>query len=289
MEVPSRLYKYMSANTAKLVLEFQKLRWSCPSSFNDINELQRMPAFKPSIDASKDEYLKTLMNVAYEGLQLNKSLSPDSKGLVSLMQMTKSQGVGKDTLYRELSSLEVNLSSLEENLREETERYNNGALRIICLSEDENNEVMWAHYGDNHTGCMFEFKHIEKLDTPFQMAKKVTYTDSTPNLGSALDFLLYDERQELLAKTADAIYYTKTAKWEYEKEWRVMTRRPGEDKKYSDFEFYKEELVSVTFSARIADEDLTDLVSLIAAHYPQCKMYKIQSVKGKIERVEFDG
>lgn len=289
MEVPSRLYKYMSANTAKLVLKSQKLRWSCPSSFNDINELQRMPAFKPSIEACKDVYLKTLMNFAYGELQLNKSLSPDAEFLVYLMQMAKGLGVGKDTFYRELSSLELNFPSLEDNLRKETERFNNGDLRIICLSEDENNEVMWAHYGDNHTGCMFEFRHIEKLDTSFQMAKKVTYTDSTPILGSALDFLLYDERHELLAKTVDAIYYTKTANWEYEKEWRVMTRRPGEGKKYSDFKFYKEELVSVTFSARIANEDITDLVSLITTHYPQCKMYKVQSVKGKIERVEFDG
>ena len=289
MKVPSRLYKYMSANTAILVLKSQKLRWSCPSLFNDINELQRMPVFKPSIKACKDDYLKTLLNFAYEELPLAKPLSPDSKFLVSLMQMTKGQGIDKDTLYRDLSSFELNLSSLEDNLYKETERYNNGDLRIICLSEDHNNEVMWAHYGDNHTGCMFEFKHIENLDTPFQMAKKVTYTDRTPNLGSALDFLLYDERQELLAKTADAIYYTKTAKWEYEKEWRLMARCHGEDKRFSDFEFYKEELMSVTFSARIAAEDLTDLVNLITTHFPQCKMYRVQPIRGKIVRIEFDG
>ncbi|WP_417212603.1 DUF2971 domain-containing protein [Acinetobacter venetianus] len=271
------------------MLESRKLRWSCPSSFNDINELQRMPTFKPSVEACKDDYLKTLLNFSYGDLQLTKPLSLDSEYLVSLMQMTKEQGVGKDTLYRELSSLELNLSNLEDILREETERYNNGDLRIICLSEDENNEVMWAHYGDNHTGCMFEFRHIEKLDTPFQMAKKVTYIDHTPNLGSALDFLLYAERQELLAKTVDAIYYTKTAKWGYEKEWRVMTCRSEEGKRYSDFEFYKEELVSVTFSARIAAEDLTDLVNLITNQFPQCKMYKVRPVRGKIERVEFNG
>ncbi|WP_423840411.1 DUF2971 domain-containing protein [Vibrio mytili] len=199
----------------------------------------------------------------------------------------KERGFDRDTLYSELSSHEISLPSLEDRLREHTECYKNGDLRIICLSEDD--EVMWAHYGDNHTGCMFEFRHIEELNTPFQMAKKVTYTDSTPHLGSALDFLLYDENRELMANTAHAIYFTKTAKWEYEKEWRVMTRRPGEGKRYSDFEFYKDELVSVTFSARISNEERTNLVNLIMTHYPKCKMYKVQSVRGNIERVEFDG
>lgn len=289
MEVPSNLYKYMSAGTAKLVLESRKLRWSCPSLFNDINELQRMPAFNPSIEASKVEYLKTILDVAYGECELSKQLSAESSFLVSLVQVLKSQGVSKDVLYDELAAMELNLSSLEDTLRNETERYNNGDLRIVCLSEDSNNEVMWAHYGDNHKGCMFEFCHIEELDTPFQMARKVAYTDNVPHLGSALDFLLYDERDKLLTKTSDAIYYSKTANWAYEKEWRVMTRRPNGVKRYSDFEFYKDELVSVTFAARIADDEQEELINLIKIKYPQCKMYKMQSTKGKFERVEIDG
>lgn len=279
----------MSASTAKIILDSQKLRWSCPSSFNDINELQRMPAFEPSMEACRFDYLKIIMDMAYDGQLLVKPLSTDSQFLVSLTQMLKKQGVNKVSLYDELSALELNLSDLEDSLRKETENYNNGALRIMCLSEDSNNEVMWAHYGDNHTGCMFEFRHIEELDTPFQMAKKVSYTDITPSLGSALDFLLYNERKQLMEKTDQAIYYTKTAKWGYEKEWRVMTRRPNEEKRYSDFKFYKDELVSVTFSTRISDDDLSYLTNFIRTHYSHCKMYKVQQARGKLERVEYDG
>jgi len=279
----------MSASTAKLVLESQKLRWSCPSTFNDINELQRMPAFDPSMEECRSDYIKVIIDVAYDDLLLTKPLSANSKFLVFLTQRLQKQGVDKDDLHDELSALKLTLSDLEDILRKQTEDYNNGDLRIMCLSEDNNNEVMWAHYGENHTGCMFEFRHIEELDTPFQMAKKVRYTDNTPCLGSALDFLLYNELNRLLKKTDEAIYYTKTAKWEYEKEWRVMTRRPNEEKLYSDFKFYKDELVSVTLSARISDDNLSYLTNFIRTHYPHCKMYKVQHTKGKLKRVAFDG
>lgn len=58
-----------------------------------------------------------------------------------------------------MTSIDLPIIDTEEVLREHTEEYNNGDLRIICLSEDDNNDLMWAHYGDNHTGCMFEFTH----------------------------------------------------------------------------------------------------------------------------------
>ena len=279
----------MSANTAKIVLESQKLRWSCPSQFNDINELQRMPDFSPTITECKGDYLRKIIDIAFYNLQPNKPLSTNSMHLILLIKTLIMSGVHKDAIYRDLISLEINLPNTQDELRKNIENYNNGDLRIICLSEDGNNDVMWAHYGENHTGCMLEFGHIKEKDTPFQMARKIKYKDKITTLGSAIDFLLFDEKEKLLKETVDAIFFTKTENWAYEKEWRVMTQRPNEDKYYSDFEFYSSELISLTLAARIDNKTALNLTSYVREKYPECLLYKIQSINGSSNRIIING
>jgi len=288
MKAPQFLYKYMSAKTASIVLKSQRLRWSCPSSFNDINELQRMPVFTPSIDEAKTEYLKIIIDIAFDDLILNRTLSEDSFYFVELIKLLKNKGTSKDNILIDLTSMDFPIKSSEDILREHTENYNNGKLRVVCLSEDNNNEVMWAHYGDSHTGCMFEFKHIEKLETPFLMAKKINYSDKVPVLGSAVDFLLYGYTKKLLVDTSNAIYFTKTAKWSYEKEWRVMISRPNEIEHHSDFKLWKEEINSVTFGARCRNEVQDELTIYIKENYPNCLFYKVFLNKGIQERKQIN-
>ncbi|MEM5529339.1 hypothetical protein WN093_10965 [Gammaproteobacteria bacterium AS21] len=85
MEALQFLYKYMSSETAELVLESQRLRWSCPSTFNDLSELQRMPLFSPTINEGKHEYLNNIIDIAFEDLSLVEPLSHNSNLLVYLV------------------------------------------------------------------------------------------------------------------------------------------------------------------------------------------------------------
>lgn len=289
MKVPDYLYKYMNSNTAKIVLESQKLRWSCPKTFNDLNELQRMPSFSTSTDDGKEEYLDTLLDIAFGELTLGKPLSQDSSMLLEILKSYILPGDTKTSLKRELMRLKVVIPDLSTMLREVTDNYNDGTLRIMCLSEDNNNEVMWAHYGDNHTGCMLEFQHIQEPESPFLLAKKVHYSDCISSVGSFIDFLLYDERPQILDSTVNSIIYTKTAKWSYEQEWRVMTKRENELGSYNDFIFEKEELVSITFAARIDDEIQNELTVFLKDNYPNCILYKVFVTNGNFERKRIDG
>lgn len=289
MKVPDYLYKYMNSNTAKIVLESQKLRWSCPKTFNDLNELQRMPSFSTSTDDGKEEYLDTLLDIAFGELTLGKPLSQDSSMLLEILKSYILPGDTKTSLKREIMRLKVVIPDLSTMLREVTDNYNDGTLRIMCLSEDNNNEVMWAHYGDNHTGCMLEFQHIQEPESPFLLAKKVHYSDCISSVGSFIDFLLYDERPQILDSTVNSIIYTKTAKWSYEQEWRVMTKRENELGSYNDFIFEKEELVSITFAARIDDEIQNELTVFLKDNYPNCILYKVFVTNGNFERKRIDG
>ena len=101
----------------------------------------------------------------------------------------------------------------EELLHEVRQHYYVEAVSQIgvsCLSDKCTNDLMWAHYGDNHTGICLEYN--DKLH-PFNLFKKVNYVDSLPIIqGDELLKEQYDRIMEVL--------YTKNSIWSYENEYR---------------------------------------------------------------------
>ena len=141
------------------------------------------------------------------------------------------------------------------------------------------------HYGDSYAGCMFGFKHIEDRSTPFLAAEKAMYSPNAPVIGSAVDFYLYGPTKEQNKRTRLAIYHTKNEEWAYEKEWRVIAKRPTVDnQKYFDFKFYAEELESITFGPKIDPEKKNNILDLVESKYPHCKIYEIKVNNGPSDR-----
>lgn len=287
MEVPSILYKYTTASTTNIVLETGSLRWQSPCQFNDIHELQRMPVLSPSFEEGKDIYANKLVDIIFEKEESDFSkYSYWSKILLTQLKELKSNNV---TAKEALGLLQKNIPSsqdkLEDLFRKSTEQTNDGSLRCFCLTENENNSLMWGHYGDSYAGCMLGFKHIDKLSTPFAAAEKVNYSPNTPIIGSSVDFYLYGPTPEQNKRTRLAIYHTKNEDWAYEKEWRVVySLKSPSNQKYSDFRFYPEELESITFGPKINLDNKNNILKLIEEKYPHCKIYEIKVSNGQSVR-----
>lgn len=292
MSVPEFLYKYMTADTAKIVLETGRLRWQSPCQFNDVNELQKMPLLEPSFNDGWKLYSKKLVEMIYHDDVINFTIyAPWTQIILTEILQYKVLGYCED---RTLGLVENKIPSLkndiEQVLRTSTEVNNDGSLRFYCLSEDENNNTMWGYYGEGHLGCMFEFGHIEELSTPFHEAEKVSYSNEPVVVGSALDILLYGPSAELKKNTRLAIYFHKTNEWANEKEWRVMVKRPNpNDEMYTDFKFYPKELTSITFGARILDVKKLEIMDVIRDQYPHCKIFQMSVINGTSQRVEVEG
>jgi len=107
--------------------------------------------------------------------------------------------------------------------------------RIICLSEEWNNALLWAHYGCGHNGVAIKFKvdigaaEITSDDIPLN----VMYFDERPRV-STLDLIAWmnadrdDSELEALSDRAfQSFVLSKPRVWEYEKEWRVQKRFQG--------------------------------------------------------------
>lgn len=287
MIVPDTLYKYTTSETASIVLETGKLRWQSPCQFNDVHELQRMPVLSPSFEEGRSIYAQSLVDIIYIS-KVNDFLkySQWSQDLLSQIAKLKNNNVSaQEALEKIQPSIPKSEKALGEILRISTENNNDGSLRCFCLTESKNNGLMWGHYGESYAGCVFGFRHIEKLSTPFHAAEKVEYYPEAPVIGSALDFLLYGPTKELNKATRLSIYYSKSLDWSYEKEWRVIVKRPHDQKKYSDFKFYPEELESITIGPRMDASRKANILNLINSRYSNCEIYQIVNNDGVSHRV----
>lgn len=101
-------------------------------------------------------------------------------------------------------------------------------LGICCLTRNPVNLLMWAHYGYSHKGFVVEFSvpvHFEPheirqdpfFDVRVLASLPVKYTEDKPMV-SALDSTDDNIEKE---------FYVKSKAWEYEKEYRVLSRDLG--------------------------------------------------------------
>ncbi|MCE9549410.1 MAG: DUF2971 domain-containing protein [Betaproteobacteria bacterium] len=104
---------------------------------------------------------------------------------------------------------------------------------VLSLSGNFNDPVMWGHYADSSRGFvlgllpMFFVEHSRSLNV--LIPRKVTYQVSPPVLD--LDpYINGDEFHfsDALSQNYEAIFYTKSVRWGYEKEFRVVAPLPSE-------------------------------------------------------------
>ncbi len=287
MPPPAILYKYTTPSTTLKVLENSKLRWSSPLLFNDLAELKRMPRFYPTVEDSLKEFPKAIVGLVFDNKKIRADRFTSKARILTILAVKlRDNGYSKDQAIQALTMEEKGIDSdIEISLRSLISEQHISRLRVLCLTTEFDNQVMWGNYADNHKGCVLAFQHIKNLDTPLLEAKKISYSRDRPAVGKGLDFLLYGDTPELRKRSSQAIYYTKHKEWSYEREWRVMTTAKSElAGQFSDYLFYPEELESVTLGARTSADTERAVCALISTQYQATTLYKIQEHNGKLER-----
>lgn len=120
-----------------------------------------------------------------------------------------------DPYYKEYSNEESPII-IEEELKK---------IRISCFGENNNNLLMWAHYGDEHKGICIEYKNLKDKIDDFTCLEKVVYEEikthkeTRKNSDLLIDEIKIDE--ELL--TINEMCLRKHKDWQYENEWRMIS------------------------------------------------------------------
>jgi len=150
--------------------------------------------------------------------------------------------------------------------------------RLFCVSEENLNLLMWAHYSGEHSGVVLELGCIEEHDTPLCGAIKVEYRSKMPKIGAYKNMMLHalgrapeGNSHQLYRDLA----FVKAEGWRYENEWRCITYRNDEGL-FGDYPFFPEEIMAVYFGCRIASEDRDELLRLMVADFPGAQAFQVR-------------
>ncbi|NLF84340.1 MAG: DUF2971 domain-containing protein [Candidatus Gastranaerophilales bacterium] len=160
---------------------------------------------------------------------------------------------------------------------------------IFCLSETKDNLLMWAHYADNHTGVVVKFKIVPETDSPLESIKKVFYTDKIPefpkfNISNNVVPDIYSLKgyvEELI----NIISLTKSIHWNYEKEWRIISKLRDKTKTSEIIPFAPEEVADVYLGLKIDSKNKQEIIEITKKHYPQAGIYQAVKSKDKYELI----
>lgn len=88
-----------------------------------------------------------------------------------------------------------------------------GSLGVLCLSEVNDDILMWSHYADNHRGFCLQFDKAG-IESSLSNCKPVRYRDSYPTLNEVV--------QCDLTEMTHLYLLSKSRHWAYEREWRIL-------------------------------------------------------------------
>lgn len=268
-------FKYLSFETAQIVLANQTLRWSTPRTLNDLYDVQ--------FDLAMNIDLKKLEETAYERMWKIASGKHAPNGIVTPMghllrlvgQTVKYKskeefirdfdGVIAESYSRMLATLPETQKALRENLED---------TKVLCLTDDPTNPVMWAHYAQQNSGIVIRLRSIAALDSPYGMAQPMMYVNKLPHLmdeehiANLLAGIANNDPKEIMNR----MIYSKGSVWSYEREWRISAG-DGRTKAapYEDIPFGLNELDGVILGINMPIENRRKIIEL-TKQYPNVEL-----------------
>lgn len=237
-----KFYKYVSADVAKIIIKDGTLKFTSPVNFNDPFD------YHPAVlNTGFSKFARRLNKDIGKGIkQYKTSHSASSKHLQSLRS-----GEFRETYTRDMS--------------------------ISCFSKSQYILPMWAHYADNHEGCVIEFQ----FDSKRYIASEYFLLDVTEPSKILLPFdviysinrpPLYDkEGRTNTSTTGFNACLTKAKEWEYEKELRVIIKKPE-----GIYSFERTQMTGLYFGMKMSSINKKELSRIVdgSNNYTDTKIRK---------------
>ncbi len=203
------LYKYVTPERLD-VLRTLRIRFTQPEAQNDLFEL-RPPVGRFRSPEVARQALSEPLREEWDRQFAEKIVNQFGQQWANEVERRRP---GYLASLRETALAEADVAS--DRSRREDIRQRLNALGILSLTENPTDLLMWAHYGANHIGFVFEFddrhpwfREQRPMGDDCGNLRRISYSDqpSSPNLAEL---------------KATEVFYTKAKKWEYEGEWRII-------------------------------------------------------------------
>jgi hypothetical protein len=163
-----------------------------------------------------------------------------------------------------------------------------GNLRVLSLSTEDDNPLLWAHYADSHKGfCLGFRKNI--FDSPYS-ENKVRYKNEAPKLVlsneliETSNFECEEWHSKLTAELHEYLYKfacTKPKQWKYEVESRIITLDPIQGKVVK---FFPSFLDRVYFGLNMCIKDQKSVRELLSSkEWSHVSFFKMKKIAGSFK------
>ncbi|MBY5565118.1 DUF2971 domain-containing protein [Rhizobium leguminosarum] len=268
-------FKYMSAATAKIVLNAGTLRWSRSVMLNDPFDMQFDLPLHPDRVAIKEEATKACWE------QFANGVIPPTSPLLDAFKLTRQLPTRlQETRFKETLSTAIDawidgMSATLPQMHLDAKPFVSD-FKILSLTVRPDIPTMWSHYADSYRGVVLRFRSADS-NSPFFMAKPVNYVDELPDLYSTQELIDHITAVKPMTSrmVVDKIIYTKSMHWSYEQEWRISLGS-GREKhaQYEDQYFGLEELDGVIFGLGTSEADRA-VITMLAGKHPQIKFMQL--------------
>ena len=279
-------YKYVTSETAKAILKTQTLRWGSPSTFNDPFDIQiEIQASYMNDDIFYKELIEKAIELVYgEKEPIFKSIG--TLGFSILIQMLRQ--IRHNVPVEEFRKTSISaLMDGKEDAKKILENFNNDwkeyikKSRLLCVTEEKNNLLMWAHYAQEHTGLVIELKCIEEEDTPLCVAKPIKYVDEVPEIMTKDEFINGNLGLEIVdnGRLFNNLVFTKSNHWSYEKEWRCFDESIEANSdptgSFDTEPILAEEISAVYLGCRISQKNKSEVINILnESRYSHVKIFE---------------
>lgn len=245
-KLPSSLFKYQSLTSPHTIENLQKRQiwFSKPEKLND--PFDCAAPYLINLDVTENEWQS-----AYKQLLKWKSYGEATVSDEELKTRYFSEGKLNQRFRDDYHKIVFAL--IDKNPR------NYEKIGVVCLSEEPDNILMWSHYSDGHRGICLEF------DTGYLGEKprfhRVQYKKSYPVFKVV----------SLLSKTLlyPTPLVTKSVKWKYEKEWRLLSEHGN-----TGVQYHIKALKAIYFGCATSKQDIDKIITLPAKSAP--RLYKMK-------------
>jgi hypothetical protein len=216
---------------------------------------------------------------------------------------------GSNTLSAE--NISEIFKKVSGNLDDDYRNFVNAALikcfRVLCVTSEFDNNLMWAHYADQHHGCVLEFKELFGNEPRGLRKGFVRYHENLEPASNPLDILLYGETKEVTELLIQDVVFSKRTSWSYEKEYRLsfnenfgqitteidmatsnrkIVVKNQSETGHTDVAFPLDGIKSITFGARTAKNDVAQIFRILTDKSYTCSFYQMQMRDGRMIRTD---
>ncbi|MHB1247000.1 MAG: DUF2971 domain-containing protein [Sulfuriferula sp.] len=280
---PLHLCRYMRASRFIEALSDSKFYCAKLSSFNDPFDGQLLPNIKFGKNEVAVAFREQLTRLLQSGTQITErqDMLPFEKIVFEYQQ-----GAFKEISPGEFIDITVALllsSNINFGPTNQDRVFIQGLadiIRMLCLSKEHDNLLLWAHYTEEHTGGVIQLR-LDSSSPYLALAQPVEYSRDLPPSATPSDYATY-----LLGEPSSAEglmkrqILVKSYGWGYEREWRIPMKKDLMDDNGCTT-IRPEDIDAIYLGCRMKVENKRTILDLVESRYKNVTVY--QAIKDENE------